>query len=117
MLSTLPISDRNSICTDAAHFDVPAGPNGPHHDGQRRVRWRPDQVIGQFVRVVEATTKDEPMATVYPTPVEERQAGPIKASLAFGSLAGTESVPVLFAQRPLCDAGDIGQQEASAGLY
>src|SRR5437763_9202434 len=24
MLSTLPISDRNSICTDAAHLNVPA---------------------------------------------------------------------------------------------
>ena len=98
-------------------FNVPPGPNGAHHDGQGRVRWSPDQVVSQLVRVVEATTKDEPMAPIHPALMQQRQAGPIKATLAFGALAGTEPLPVLGSERLLRDAGHIGQQDPGARLH
>jgi len=69
------------------------------------------------VRVIEATTKDEPMATVVLTSVDERQAGPVKAALAFGAQAATEPMPVLFAQRLVRDTGHISQQKVGAGLH
>src|SRR6266566_3070304 len=45
-------------------FDVPAGPDGLHHGGQGGIRGGPDQEIGHLVRLVEAATHHEPMATV-----------------------------------------------------
>jgi len=79
------------------YFDVPAGANGLYHDGQRRVGWRPDQVIRQLVRVVKAASYHEPMATVCGAPVHAGQAGPVKEPFAFGALAHREALPVLGA--------------------
>src|SRR2546429_6835477 len=97
-------------------FDVPPGANGPHHDGQRCVGRSPDQVVSQLVRVIEATTKDEPMATVGLTSVDERQAGPVKGGPAFWAPAANGPMPLLFWQRPGRDTGPLSQQKAGAGL-
>src|SRR5437879_2628948 len=96
-LSTFPVSDRNSICTDTAHFDVPTPSNGLHHEGQGRVEWGKDQVIGQLTGVVEAATHHEPMAVIEQAMVNHRQDSPIKEPLAFGPVALTEPLPVLWA--------------------
>ena len=97
-------------------FDAPAGTDGLYHDGQGRVGWGKDQVIGQLGRVVQAATKDEPMATVHHAPVDHRQAGPVKEALAFGAQALTQALPVLGAEDTVRDAGHISQQEADACL-
>jgi hypothetical protein len=96
---------------------VPAGADGLHHEGQRRVEWGPDQVIGQFVWVVEAAPHHEPMATVYGAPMHHGQARPIKEALAFGAQARRVALPVAGTQRLLRTAGHISQQDARAGLY
>src|SRR5256886_9798927 len=68
------VADSQVLC------DVPPGANGPHHDGQRCVGGSPEQVVSQLVRVIEETTKDEPMAAVGLTSVDERQAGPAQTA-------------------------------------
>ena len=90
-------------------FDVPAGANGLHHGGQGRLRRGPDQIIGQFMRVLQAAAKDEPMATVQAAPMHQRQPGPIKEALAFGALALTEPLPIAGMERLVRDAGHISQ--------
>src|SRR2546430_15984238 len=81
-------------------FDVPPGANGPHHDGQRCVGRSPEQVVSQLVRVIEATTKDEPMATVGLTSVDERQAGPVQTAPGLWGPAATGAVARRLWERP-----------------
>ena len=50
-------------------FDMPAGTNGLHHDGEGRLQGSVDQVIGQFVGVVEAATDHEKCSTVGGAPL------------------------------------------------
>ena len=66
-------------------FDVPAGPDGLDDGGERRGQGSKDQVIGQFVRVIEAATNHEEVATVERALVEDRQDGPVKEALALGA--------------------------------
>src|SRR6266496_670829 len=40
-------------------LDMPAAPNGPHDDGQRRVRARPDQVGAELAGIVEEDRSEE----------------------------------------------------------
>ena len=97
-------------------FDVPAGPDGLDDGGERRGQGSKDQVIGQFVRVIEAATNHEEVATVERALVEDRQDGPVKEPLALGAQALGESLPVLRAERTLGDAAHISKQRAGGGL-
>src|SRR5262249_15785941 len=46
-------------------FDVPPCANGLHHDGEGRLIWSGNEVISQFVGVVEATTDHKELSTVH----------------------------------------------------
>src|SRR6266516_3794199 len=98
-------------------FDVPAASDSLHHGGQGRVGWRPDQVIGQLIGVVEAAAHEEPMATIRDPSLHHGQARPVKEALAFGAQALREALPLLGTQRLLRDAGYVTEQQAGAGLY
>ena len=98
-------------------FDVPAAANGQHDERQGRVRWGPDQIEGQLVRVVEAAAKNEPMATVGGDPIEDRQPGPIEEPRPFGALALAEAMPVLWVQCVSCDIADITEQASRWSLH
>src|SRR5260221_11130377 len=63
-----------------------------------------DQIIGLFARIVEATTDDEPVASIYGPMKNLRQDGPIKEPFAFGALTHGESLPVLGTQPLLLNA-------------
>ena len=97
-------------------FHVPAGADGLHHEGQGRVRRRPDQVVRQLTGVVEAAAHHEPMALIHRAPMHHRQARPVKETLAFGAQALREALPIPGAERLLRNAGHISQQDARAGL-
>jgi hypothetical protein len=97
-------------------FDAKACANRLHHEGQRRLHGSVDQVIGQLVRVVEAATDHEPMATVRDTSMHHRQASPVEEVLAFAALARRVAVPIAGTEGLLCDASHVSQQQASACL-
>src|SRR6266480_276968 len=86
-------------------FDVPTASDSLHHGGQGRVGWRPDQIIGQLIGVVEAAAHEEPMATIRDTSLHHRQASPVKKTLAFGAQALREAVPLPDTERLLGNAG------------
>ncbi len=98
-------------------FDVLAGAAGLDDDGQRRIQGSVDQIIGQFVGVVQAATDHEPVTTVHGASVHEGQACPVKEALAFGAQALREALPVPGMERLLRHAGHITEQEAGAGLH
>src|SRR5258708_16770540 len=64
-------------------FDVPTASDSLHHGGQGRVGWRPDQVIGQLIGVVEAAAHEQPMATLPHTTIPHTQPTPAKKPLPF----------------------------------
>ncbi len=98
-------------------FDAPASAHGLHDDGQRGGgQGGKDQVVGHLSRIVQAATKDQPMALVHRASVDQRQPGPIKEPQPFGAQALTESVPVLFVQCLLADTGHIVEQPPLRGL-
>ena len=51
-------------------FDAPACPNGLHDGGQGCRQWGKDQVIGQFVRLVQTATKDQEVSVVHSASVD-----------------------------------------------
>jgi hypothetical protein len=69
------------------------------------------------VRLVEAAAKDEPMATVGDAMLHHRQSSPIKKPWPFGSLALTEALPILWAQRLVCDVGYVTEQVSRWSLH
>ena len=93
-------------------FDVPTASDSLHHGGQGCIRWGPDQEIGQLVRVVEAATHHEPVATIPGTSMHHGQASPVKEALAFGPQALGETLPIPRAEGLLGNAGHIREQEA-----
>src|SRR5216684_6906838 len=95
-------------------FDVPTASNSLHHGGQGCIRWGPDQEIGQLVRVVEAATHHEPMATVHDACLHHRQARPVEEALALGAQALREALPIPGMEGLLRDAGHVTEQETSA---
>ena len=97
-------------------FAVPTRANSLHHGRERRRQWSRDQVRSQFVRVVEAATDDQPVATVHAALLDPGPDGPIEKALPFGALALTEALPVLGAQGTVGDIGDITEQDAGFGL-
>ncbi len=98
-------------------FDVPAGANGLHHGGQRRLGWRPDEVIGQLVRIVETAAHQQPMAPVHAAGLYYGQARPVEETLAFGTQALREGLPLPRTERLLGNAGHIREQEACPCLH
>ncbi len=96
---------------------MPAGSNGLHHDGQGRIQGSGDQVVGQFVGVVEAATDHEEVTTVHRASAHDRQASPVKEALAFGAQAGREALPIAGTQRLLRDTGDITEQKTCSALH
>src|SRR5947209_4051789 len=57
-------------------LNAPAGANGLHDGGQRRVQRSKDQVVGELVGVVKATAHDQEVATVHAASLEPGQDGP-----------------------------------------
>ena len=97
-------------------FDMPASADGLHDEGERRVRGRPDQVIGHLSRIIQAAPKDEEVASIDGALVQEGQDGPIKEALALGALALREALPVGRAQGTRREAAHISQQGTGWGL-
>src|SRR2546421_3314478 len=89
-------------------FDVPAAANGLDHDGQRRGRRRKDEIRGDLAGIVEAATKDEEVTVVDGALMHNGQDGPGKQTLAFGTQALGEGLPVRWAERLLMNGGGIG---------
>src|SRR5258708_10695723 len=75
-----------------------------------------DQVIGLFVRVVQATAENYPVASVHYATMDLGHNGPIKEPLPFGSQAHRESLPVLGTQRLLLDACHLANPVSLSGL-
>jgi hypothetical protein len=97
-------------------FDVKAGANGLHDEGQRGSRRRKDEVGSDLAGIIEAATQDEEVAVIDAALMHDGQDGPGEETLAFGAQALGEQLPVLGAQRLLLDGGDIGEQGSVAGL-
>ncbi len=91
-------------CSDSQNHRVQGGP--------RRCE---DQVIGLFVRVVEATADHQPVASIRRAALDLRHSGPIKEPFPFGSLAHREPLPVLGAQLLLLDACHLGKPVSPVG--
>ena len=66
-------------------FDVPACADRLHDGRQGSGGWCPHQVEGHLGWIIEATTKDEEVATIDRALVQEGQDGPIKEALALGA--------------------------------
>src|SRR6266700_176971 len=97
-------------------LNAPAGPNGLHDGAERRGQGSKDQVIGQLLRIVQATAYDQEMAAVDVAALEPGQDGPVKEAFAFAAQALREWLPVLWAQGLLGDAGDRAEQASLLGL-
>lgn len=100
---------------DPKHLGPPAA-NGLHYDGEGRLFESEDQVIGQFARIVEAASDHEPMASASAASMHDGQACPVKEAFPFGAQTLREALLVASTQHLLLDAGDISEQQASAGL-
>ncbi len=98
-------------------FDAPARADGSHHGGQRGLGWRPDQVVGQLVWVVQAAAHHEPMATVCDPSMHDGQTSPVKEARAFGPQALGETLPLPRAEGLLGNASHIREQEACPCLH
>ncbi len=57
------------------------------------------------------------MTTIHGASVHQGQARPVKEALAFGALAGRETLPILGVQRLVRDVRDIGQHVAGCRLH
>src|SRR5438874_2447224 len=83
----------------------------------RRRQGSKDQVVGQLVGIVQATTHDQEVAAIAAAALEPGQDSPVKEALTFGAQALRERLPVRWAQGELCDAGDRVEQAALRGLH
>ena len=78
-------------------FNAPAGANGLHHGGERRGKGSPDQVIGQLVRVIEATADEQPVSSIDGAALHPGEPRPVEEPFPFGAQTLAEAVPVLRA--------------------
>ena len=69
------------------------------------------------LRLVEAATHHEPMATVRDPSLHHGEASPVKETLAFGAQALRERLPIPRTERLLGNAGHIREQEACPCLH
>ena len=98
-------------------LNAPAGANGLHDGAERRGQGSKDQVVGQLIGIVQATTHDQEVAAIAAAALEPGQDSPVKEALTFGAQALREQLPVRWAQGELCDAGDRAEQAALRGLH
>src|SRR5438552_18752974 len=78
-------------------FHAKASANGLHHGGERRGKGSPDQVIGQLVRVIEATADEQPVSSIDGAALHPGEPRPVEAPFAFGAQTLAEAAPVLRA--------------------
>ena len=113
----------NFILIEAEIFGIfevdlhrPAGTDGQNDRVQRGPRRCEDQVIGLLAWVVDAAAQHQEVASIHRAAMDQRQDGPIKASVSFGPLAHREPLPVLGAQFLLLDACRLSNPVCSLGV-
>src|SRR5690349_21703947 len=85
-------------------FDVPACAQSLYHGGKADVWWSKDEEIGNFLWVLDAAAKDEPVAAIDRASLRDGQTCPIKEAFAFGAQALGQALPITSTQRLHCDA-------------
>src|SRR5438876_2449198 len=79
-------------------LDMPSGSKSLHHLAERGSLWGKDEVIALLLRVGDAPTNEQEVASIILPAMQIRHTGPVKEPGTFGPLTQRETVPLLLMQ-------------------
>src|SRR2546429_4482116 len=99
-------------------FYAPSCSNRLHHLLKRCAFGSKDEIIGLLFGIVDAATKEQPVASIILPVVQDRHASPIEEPWPLGSIPHGEPLPILIMQQQSLNLADLNLPASSVlGSY